>query len=1117
MRLSIGMMIKNESKHLRECLQSLQSIRDAVDAELIIVDTGSTDNSVEIAKEFTDKVYYHEWNNNFSEMRNITINYATGEWFLVIDGDEVISNPFGIIQFFNSNEYKKNNTACISVKNYSLTSSEDNYSVLSSPRLFKKDEDFRYEGAIHNQPKFKQPVIMLNSELVHYGYVIDDKELMERKFQRTSAILQSELKNDPENIYYLFQLSVSYAMHKDFAEALEPIYKACTLLKSKKLTPYEDLYVYGQLSKIYLINEKYREAEQTCLEVIKEDSGYIDLYFYLAKAQFMQHKNELSIKNYNEYLKKIKNYSISKNISIINDTLGRYEEAYLDLINLYDRSGEFEKALDFAGKISSSDILDRALNLIILSYIKLDKFNELRDYYEDEIIVKHNELRVKFLSYLEQYLLKTNLKTRIAINKAFSEGSSEYSLLNKFRVASEDESSDLGEQLDKWDFNKLPNYYGDLLYYLLCKKVSLEKFLNTTYDFKIKSYFNFLNDKYDNLGIKIYEYLESFKNSEITFDVIRINKILAPCVFKSNSINDVQYKEIFDNYLENGYYYLEQIYNNNILQNELVYYIKDEEDLFLMYMHLAQKYKEDKAQYLRYLRMALSSCNYMKKGIEMLSAEVSLDLAEDNNELDDYKIRVKEVITDLINNTNLFDAKRVIAEYEEIIKNDSEICSMKAVIAIMENRLEDAEFTLKSGLKTHKNNFDLLYNLGYVYENTDRHIEAIRLYNMAKNNCNEINSIREIEGIISKNIEEIQEQSGKFLGIKKYNIMLFANNESDENIEKLGNIFNIVGLISNKFLKTKDKEASSFADLDYMIILEKDRDNIKNIKRKLSEYISTDKIYDYYQYNYLFCVEGFEYKFDEILKIPKLELLATGLSYVETAVDSDLFNIPSFNFALSSQDLFYDYNIVKNLLNLQHVKNSLKYCIIGLAYYSFDFDLSKSNEGIRTHRYLSTLGTAHNFTNIPQLEISHYDYLKSDYNNDYLNLSYAKENTVMHSENKDVQNYIAIHHSEMNHPETVEENEKIFKDYLDLLKENNIKPIVVICPTSVHHYQHFMNGSLKNRFYDIINEFQRQYNFQILDYFDSDLFDDNDFWDYSHLNKKGAYKFTKILSEMINW
>ncbi|NLL52873.1 MAG: glycosyltransferase, partial [Peptococcaceae bacterium] len=82
--LSICMMVKDEEKNLPRCLESLKPLMQQVDSELIIVDTGSTDNTVNIAKSYTERVYFHPWNNNFSEMRNITISYAQGEWILIL-------------------------------------------------------------------------------------------------------------------------------------------------------------------------------------------------------------------------------------------------------------------------------------------------------------------------------------------------------------------------------------------------------------------------------------------------------------------------------------------------------------------------------------------------------------------------------------------------------------------------------------------------------------------------------------------------------------------------------------------------------------------------------------------------------------------------------------------------------------------------------------------------------------------------------------------------------------------------------------------------------------------------------------------------------------------------
>ena len=60
--LSIGMMVKNEEKNLDKCLKSLMPILENLKAELIIVDTGSEDSTIQIAQKYTDKIYYHKWN-----------------------------------------------------------------------------------------------------------------------------------------------------------------------------------------------------------------------------------------------------------------------------------------------------------------------------------------------------------------------------------------------------------------------------------------------------------------------------------------------------------------------------------------------------------------------------------------------------------------------------------------------------------------------------------------------------------------------------------------------------------------------------------------------------------------------------------------------------------------------------------------------------------------------------------------------------------------------------------------------------------------------------------------------------------------------------------------------
>lgn len=80
-RLTIGMIVKNEEKTLGKCLASLKPLLDEVPSELIITDTGSTDHTVEIAEKYTDHIIHFEWCNDFSAARNTGLKAARGEWF----------------------------------------------------------------------------------------------------------------------------------------------------------------------------------------------------------------------------------------------------------------------------------------------------------------------------------------------------------------------------------------------------------------------------------------------------------------------------------------------------------------------------------------------------------------------------------------------------------------------------------------------------------------------------------------------------------------------------------------------------------------------------------------------------------------------------------------------------------------------------------------------------------------------------------------------------------------------------------------------------------------------------------------------------------------------------
>ncbi|OJV62407.1 MAG: hypothetical protein BGO41_06310 [Clostridiales bacterium 38-18] len=352
MILSICMMVKNEEMNLDRCLSSLKPLLDQVDSELIIVDTGSEDNTIEIAAKYTDKIFHHPWNNNFAEMRNISIAYATGKWILIIDADEELEKPEEITKFLSKPHNPQVTCGAIKLINVRRNQKGRVATELLSQRLFLNDGNFRYEGVVHNVAITSGLTEEIDSILYHYGYNADDSELMEKKFIRTSTLLIEELKKNPENIYYIYQLSVTYHMHGDHNKSLYEINKAYDKIKHANKLLKQHSYVIVQLIKSLIMNAYYEEAIKISDVGLKIEPENFDIYFYKANALFMAGNNEEGIKAYEAYFKlkeRFQELEIRRDLRVQLAT--NNEESVVEALNnlavVYYQDNEFTKSLQY--------------------------------------------------------------------------------------------------------------------------------------------------------------------------------------------------------------------------------------------------------------------------------------------------------------------------------------------------------------------------------------------------------------------------------------------------------------------------------------------------------------------------------------------------------------------------------------------------------------------------------------------------------------------------------------------------------------------------------------------------------------------------------------------------
>jgi tetratricopeptide (TPR) repeat protein len=135
------MIVKNEERQLSTCLESVRSIVD----EMVVLDTGSTDATIDIAKQFGAKVERHPWNNDFAEARNVALQSVTSDWVLVLDADEQLASTIGpqIHQIIEQSD----NCLVVNLIRQEIGASQSPYSLVS--RLFRKHPDIRFSRPYH--------------------------------------------------------------------------------------------------------------------------------------------------------------------------------------------------------------------------------------------------------------------------------------------------------------------------------------------------------------------------------------------------------------------------------------------------------------------------------------------------------------------------------------------------------------------------------------------------------------------------------------------------------------------------------------------------------------------------------------------------------------------------------------------------------------------------------------------------------------------------------------------------------------------------------------------------------------------------------------------------------
>jgi tetratricopeptide (TPR) repeat protein len=250
-KLSLALIVKNEARCLARCLQSVRPVAD----EIVIADTGSTDDTVSIAKQFGAKVSHFDWVNDFAAARNFALAQTTGDWILVLDADEWASEALAAeIKNFIAGPPRIGRLKIVSDFKHNAQTLQSSTFV---SRLFPRGAKF--DGRVHEQIVSNLPRVNLQGELWHDGY------LETKKSERNVKLLQAELAREPGSAYLQFQLALEFTSLGQAQNAFNCLQKARAVMQpSEPFAPnviVDFLYAALELKNFDAGLEAVRESE----------------------------------------------------------------------------------------------------------------------------------------------------------------------------------------------------------------------------------------------------------------------------------------------------------------------------------------------------------------------------------------------------------------------------------------------------------------------------------------------------------------------------------------------------------------------------------------------------------------------------------------------------------------------------------------------------------------------------------------------------------------------------------------------------------------------------------------------------------------------------------------
>lgn len=337
--LSVCLIVKNEEQYLEDCLLSVKDVAD----QIILLDTGSTDRTVEIATSLGAEIHQFEWCDDFAAARNESIRHADSDWIMWLDADERLpeSEQSKLKQLLKPSP----GTLAYRVRIRNLKEDGENYSLSDAHRLFTNHKGISFSGSIHEQvsPSLKAvggKELDANFYLWHLGYGLGGEE-HSKKLERNYNLLSTGLQTDPDNAYLRYTLAHNLKERGELGQAIleyERVLKTETFDRAMKAS------LLNTLADCYLESGTGEKADALLDGSIQLEAEQLAAYYLKYRLAERSGKSALMLNYLKKLLSRVENAKFESKIST--DIHIPLETLRHSIGQLLERMGDLPAALE---------------------------------------------------------------------------------------------------------------------------------------------------------------------------------------------------------------------------------------------------------------------------------------------------------------------------------------------------------------------------------------------------------------------------------------------------------------------------------------------------------------------------------------------------------------------------------------------------------------------------------------------------------------------------------------------------------------------------------------------------------------------------------------------------